>query len=111
MCRLSRKRTFSTYGALHSNGDGNIIPFHPDLDTIEVLGHGCIKFNSIASMGPLICHEPSEDRGIEDVTVGMGDPVSNGLPVYCGRRTRGGRTTGPLTTRLTGSSLVFRSRK
>lgn len=86
VCRLSRALALSTYGTPYPTGEGTHVFLHPDLDTIEVLGHSCHVFEGKDTMWPFVSRDASKDRGIEDVTVKMVNPACDELPIYWGRQ-------------------------
>lgn len=84
VCRLSRAVVLSKYGTRSAVREETFPLLHPELDTIEVLGHDCRTLESRVSMYPVVSRDTSENLGIEDLTVKLDGPaVSDEVPVYC----------------------------
>lgn len=82
VCRRSRALALAVYGPAAPD---NAPLFHPGLDTVEVLGLGAGSFDGGGvGISNAVSRNASEDRGIEDLRVQLGEPV--GGVVVPGRR-------------------------
>lgn len=67
VCRRSRDLALATYG---TPSDSNPVPFHPELDTVEVLGYGFSRRSgSRLEIGPLISRDASGEGRLEYVSL------------------------------------------
>ncbi|MBE3046130.1 hypothetical protein IMZ48_27050 [Candidatus Bathyarchaeota archaeon] len=76
VCRRSRDLALAAYGSPCNDSSAppqpdldNPVPFHPDLDTLEVLGCYLDNYRKMVEFGPLVSRDASEQDGVEYVSL------------------------------------------